>query len=304
MPLTQIVRMCRLNTISTPITSGMRTNIEIDDEHLAEAISATGATTKREAVEPGLAAQVKLKRQERIRQSRGKLSWDGDLEGCARIGDSRRFERLGRLHHRLLLHRREGAAAVLRQGLSEVGPARWPSLRTAFDEELTRQHVVSRALLPMSTGSRHLVQAVVRRLDADSCSPSGQASVAFPSAGCGETIRSPSRPPRKPLPRNARGAPAATPRACSGGRRRPRALPATAAARVAGAGVRRSDGRRAGGHEALLGERGPRANTTATSSGHGRSGRPDSRRDRSDPMREDRPPRHHGDGDATIRPST
>jgi len=58
----------------------MRTNIEIDDRLLAEAIDATGAKTKREAVELGLAALVRLKRQERIRKYRGKLKWDGDLE--------------------------------------------------------------------------------------------------------------------------------------------------------------------------------------------------------------------------------
>ena len=53
----------------------MRTNIEIDDRLLTEAIAVTGAKTKREAVELGLAALVKLKRQERIRQYRGKLLW-------------------------------------------------------------------------------------------------------------------------------------------------------------------------------------------------------------------------------------
>lgn len=58
----------------------MRTNIEIDDKLLADAIEATGAKTKREAVELGLAALVTLKKQERIRQYRGKLNWDGDLE--------------------------------------------------------------------------------------------------------------------------------------------------------------------------------------------------------------------------------
>lgn len=58
----------------------VRTNIEIDDRLLKEAIDATGARTKREAVELGLAALVKLKRQERIRRYRGKLNWDDDLE--------------------------------------------------------------------------------------------------------------------------------------------------------------------------------------------------------------------------------
>ncbi|MGK7911620.1 MAG: type II toxin-antitoxin system VapB family antitoxin [Synechococcus sp.] len=58
----------------------MRTNIVIDDELLSEAMKASGAKTKREAVELGLAALVKLKRQENIRQFRGKLKWEGNLE--------------------------------------------------------------------------------------------------------------------------------------------------------------------------------------------------------------------------------
>lgn len=62
----------------------VRTNIEIDDKLLAEAIKATGARTKREAVELGLASIVKLKRQERIRNYRGKLRWEGDLEDMRR----------------------------------------------------------------------------------------------------------------------------------------------------------------------------------------------------------------------------
>ena len=58
----------------------MRTNIVIDDKLLDDAMKATGAKTKREAVELGLAALVKLKQQEQIRQYRGKLKWRDDLE--------------------------------------------------------------------------------------------------------------------------------------------------------------------------------------------------------------------------------
>ena len=58
----------------------MRTNIEIDDKLLSDAMKATGAKTKREAVELGLAALVRLKKQERLRKYRGKLRWKGDLE--------------------------------------------------------------------------------------------------------------------------------------------------------------------------------------------------------------------------------
>lgn len=62
----------------------MRTNIDIDDKLLADAMKASGARTKREAVELGLASLVKLKQQERIRSLRGKLRWTGDLEEMRR----------------------------------------------------------------------------------------------------------------------------------------------------------------------------------------------------------------------------
>ncbi|RQR47802.1 type II toxin-antitoxin system VapB family antitoxin [Burkholderia sp. Bp9126] len=58
----------------------MRTNIEIDDKLMAEALAATGIKTKREAVELGLKTIIRLKRQEQIRQFRGKLHWEGDLD--------------------------------------------------------------------------------------------------------------------------------------------------------------------------------------------------------------------------------
>jgi len=58
----------------------VRTNIVIDDDLLADALEATGAKSKREVVELGLAMLVKLSRQERIKEFRGKLRWQGDLE--------------------------------------------------------------------------------------------------------------------------------------------------------------------------------------------------------------------------------
>ena len=62
----------------------MRTNIVIDDDLLERAMSATGAKTKREVVELGLAALVRLKEQEEIRGLRGKLRWTGDLDEMRR----------------------------------------------------------------------------------------------------------------------------------------------------------------------------------------------------------------------------
>ena len=58
----------------------MRTNIVIDDELMKRVLKLTGIRTKREAVEMGLKALLKLKRQEQIRDYRGKLDWQGDLD--------------------------------------------------------------------------------------------------------------------------------------------------------------------------------------------------------------------------------
>ena len=58
----------------------MRTNIVIDDELMDDALKLTGVKTKREAVELGLKTLINLKKQEKIRQFRGKLQWEGDLE--------------------------------------------------------------------------------------------------------------------------------------------------------------------------------------------------------------------------------
>ncbi|WP_374563369.1 type II toxin-antitoxin system VapB family antitoxin [Nitrosomonas sp.] len=58
----------------------MRTNIVIDDQLMNEVIKLTGAKTKKEAVELGLLTLIRIKKQEKIRQYRGKLDWDGNLD--------------------------------------------------------------------------------------------------------------------------------------------------------------------------------------------------------------------------------
>ncbi len=47
---------------------------------MEEALQLTGLKTKREAVELALRTLIDLRRQENIRQFRGKLRWDGDLD--------------------------------------------------------------------------------------------------------------------------------------------------------------------------------------------------------------------------------
>ena len=58
----------------------MRTNIVIDDDLMNRVLKLTGLRTKREAVDMGLKALLKLKKQESIRNFRGKLDWEGDLD--------------------------------------------------------------------------------------------------------------------------------------------------------------------------------------------------------------------------------
>lgn len=58
----------------------MRTNIEIDDDLIKEAMKLTGLTTKKAAVETALKQMVSLKKQERLRDLRGKLKWEGNLD--------------------------------------------------------------------------------------------------------------------------------------------------------------------------------------------------------------------------------
>ncbi len=58
----------------------MRTNIVIDDELMTEALEATGLRTKKEVVEQGLKLLVKRSRQQSIRELRGKVKWEGDLD--------------------------------------------------------------------------------------------------------------------------------------------------------------------------------------------------------------------------------
>jgi Arc/MetJ family transcription regulator len=58
----------------------MRTNIEIDDELMDEAMRRSGMPTKRAAVEEGLRLLIQTRRQSGLRKLRGKVRWEGDLD--------------------------------------------------------------------------------------------------------------------------------------------------------------------------------------------------------------------------------
>jgi Arc/MetJ family transcription regulator len=58
----------------------MRTNVVIDDDLMDEALKTSQLKTKKDAVEEGLRLLVQRKKQENIKNLRGKLHWKGNLE--------------------------------------------------------------------------------------------------------------------------------------------------------------------------------------------------------------------------------
>jgi Arc/MetJ family transcription regulator len=62
----------------------MRTNIEIDDRLMREAMRRSGSPTKKAAVEAALRLLVKTHSQAAVRRLKGKVQWEGDLEESRR----------------------------------------------------------------------------------------------------------------------------------------------------------------------------------------------------------------------------
>ena len=67
----------------------MRTNIDIDDRLMRQAMRSSGARTKRAAVEEGLRVLIRTRGHKSIRRLRGKVAWEGDLETSrqGRVGE-------------------------------------------------------------------------------------------------------------------------------------------------------------------------------------------------------------------------
>ena len=51
-----------------------------DDQQVSNAQQSTGLSTKRDKVDLPLKTLIRLKKQSRIRELKGKLQWDGDLD--------------------------------------------------------------------------------------------------------------------------------------------------------------------------------------------------------------------------------
>ena len=58
----------------------MKTNIIIDEQLIADALKVTGLKTKTEVIEMGLKTLMNFNKQEQIKQFKGNLKWEGDLE--------------------------------------------------------------------------------------------------------------------------------------------------------------------------------------------------------------------------------
>jgi|JI10StandDraft_1071094.scaffolds.fasta_scaffold776757_2 Arc/MetJ family transcription regulator len=58
----------------------MRTNVEIDEKLMTEALRLTKITTKKQVIEIALKELIKKALREELRQMRGKVAWDGNLD--------------------------------------------------------------------------------------------------------------------------------------------------------------------------------------------------------------------------------
>jgi len=62
----------------------MRTNIDIDDDLMADAQKASGFTTKKQTVEEALRLMIRLRRQQDVGAAFGKFRWRGNLDRSRR----------------------------------------------------------------------------------------------------------------------------------------------------------------------------------------------------------------------------
>ena len=62
----------------------MRTNVVVDDQLMARALRTSGCRTKRAAIESGLRLLVQFHAQKKLRELRGTVAWEGDLDEMRR----------------------------------------------------------------------------------------------------------------------------------------------------------------------------------------------------------------------------
>ena len=62
----------------------MRIRVVIDDELMNQALTVSGCRTKKAVIESGLRLLVQMESQKRLRNLRGKVDWQGDLDAMRR----------------------------------------------------------------------------------------------------------------------------------------------------------------------------------------------------------------------------
>ena len=62
----------------------MRTNVVIDDKLMAQALRVSGCRTKRAAIETGLRLLIQINSQKKLRELKGGITWEGDLQEMRR----------------------------------------------------------------------------------------------------------------------------------------------------------------------------------------------------------------------------
>ncbi|MCX6349695.1 MAG: type II toxin-antitoxin system VapB family antitoxin [Candidatus Aureabacteria bacterium] len=62
----------------------MRTNVVIDDRLMARVLRSSGCRTKRAAIETGLRLLVQVSSQKKLRDLKGTIPWEGNLEEMRR----------------------------------------------------------------------------------------------------------------------------------------------------------------------------------------------------------------------------
>ena len=63
----------------------MRTNIDLNDVLIEQALRLSNAKTKKEVVEQALEDFVRMLQRKQLLELRGKVSWDGDLEAMRQV---------------------------------------------------------------------------------------------------------------------------------------------------------------------------------------------------------------------------
>ncbi len=69
-----------MRTFSDILVYSMRTNIEIDDTLITEALAESKAATKRQVIDQALKEYVRLLRRRKATELRGTVGWSGSLD--------------------------------------------------------------------------------------------------------------------------------------------------------------------------------------------------------------------------------